>query len=241
MMMTSPRRVVFVLLLLTLQCSKSITKIEPEWNGKKVACTSLAVAFLPAMPDVRDSGFVMSSFGKENWRNRVQSHLYTTIRQRVLHASSCRQVVMVDDSFETNSIPLKVKGNTTVEIRIPAGPLPQLANRGTDFLLLIEDYSVASTKDCQMYDENVPVTSVGVVKKSQLPTLPQVQTCGEVVTRHTCSYAVAECSTGKMVQYGKCEVSALASRMNREKWSELVNKLVDEMFKKSPLAFGSDR
>jgi len=239
---TTPRFVVFLfMLLLNIQCSKSVTKIEPEWNGKKVPCTSLAIAFLPAQPEVNDTGFAITIFGKENWRKKVQEHLYTAIRQRLLHASSCRQVVMVDDTFATNSIPLKIKRNATVEIRIPAGPLTMLADRGTDFLLIVEDYSVINTKNCQMYDENVPLNvpmnSVKVVEKSQLPTLPQIQVCGDVVTKHSCTYALVACSTGKIVQYGRCEASGRASRMNREKWGDLVNKVVDEMFRKSPLAF----
>ena len=167
---------------------------------------------------------------------KFRDFVYRTMKSSVFRQTSCKRIVTVDDSLDVNETTLPVRGKLFYRFSVPSGPLEGLADRGIDFLLMVQDYYVSYLDTYIDPDDNVAHNSIYLQKESIEPKTPKPRLRQGRKVRHSAKFVIVYCKTGALVEYGNIEVDDKYAALRMDSWSDSMDKMVKKFFKRSPIS-----
>ncbi|MBN1759109.1 MAG: hypothetical protein JW863_12365 [Chitinispirillaceae bacterium] len=235
-----PAIAVACILLSFLYCSKPLLKTTPEWEQWHGECPVIAIKFFPDDPYISDQDIVGTFFGISDTKEKFRRFVHSSIRELVFRRSSCKRIVMLEDSITLNETSLTIRKDIRRSFHVPADSLPDLVRRGITFLLLIEKYAVTFSKVYYDPAENAVQNSLFIQKKAIHPELFEKKMPVKSNMRQSLKFVAVHCASGKIVQYGELTDEETYSHLNRDDFFEPIEEFMKDIFDKGPFSAKND-
>ncbi|NLG18394.1 MAG: hypothetical protein GX556_13760 [Fibrobacter sp.] len=221
-------------ILLNIDCSKPTMTVLPKDFHVGPGRAALGVVFDPQQPFFGKPDLIHSSFGPGNPMENFTHFFRSSLSDAVLRNSLFSRVVFIDDSIQTKKKGFPY-GKHFLEVKIPSQTLEKYASEGTDFLMILQNFTI------DMNGKNV--ADYEPMSMSPIAGAPMIDHLGEKKTGETntgmrlkfsAKALIVKCSNDSVISFGNVIIDNSAVDLSRSDWLDNINDLAEEIFEDGP-------